>query len=117
MSDLTEFLSARIAEDEAVAQAAHEGPWEREDDQVRMALIPATSQTRVRANEWLCDSISDADAEHIARHDPTRVLVECEAKRRIVAEHHAADLPEYIVLHVLALPYAEHIDYREEWRP
>jgi len=126
MSDLTEFLSARIAEDEAVARAAHEGPWEREDDQVRMALIPATSQTRVRANEWLCDSISDADAEHIARYDPPRVLAECEAKRRIVEA--AADYsPELehgdngewafgIVLRLLALPYVEHPDFREEWR-
>lgn len=71
--------------------------------------------------------------------NPGRVLAECDAKRRIV-EHHArvadpegddlADLcavcdangPEAQgwpcdTLRLLALPYADHPEYREEWRP
>jgi len=70
-------------------------------------------------------NIKRADAEHIARHDPARVLAECSAKRRIVELgvctacateaqpcDHRAD-----TLRLLALPYADHEDYREEWTP
>lgn len=62
----------------------------------------------------------------------TRVLAECEAKRRIVALHEqwpgdedlgpecrecvAIDLP-CPTLRLLALPYADHPDYRDGWRP
>ncbi|WP_326779743.1 DUF6221 family protein [Streptomyces longwoodensis] len=73
---------------------------------------------------------------HIARHDPARVLAEVRAKRMAVDAHSAcgtgigrcddagngwedddgqaggcADLA------VLALPFADHPDYREEWKP
>jgi hypothetical protein len=76
--------------------------------------------------------VSDEMAQHIARHDPARVLAECEAKRRIVEEWDAAHRvalasPQYsydegiatgllAALYALALPYADHPDYREEWR-
>jgi len=73
---------------------------------------------------------------HIARHDPARVLAECAAKRRIVRRAQAAesalrepDLDDgtyfirrscrdswVLALGDLALPYADHPDYREEWR-
>lgn len=63
---------------------------------------------------------------------PARVLAECEAKRRIVErfarlEGRAAKFPnlvnggEVAVMRLtvtdLALPYADHPDYRDEWRP
>ncbi|MER8220860.1 DUF6221 family protein [Streptomyces sp. NPDC094143] len=66
-------------------------------------------------------------AVHAAAHDPARVLAEVEAKRRVIerctavqglllddftAEHLADE-----VLALIALPYADHPDYREEWRP
>jgi hypothetical protein len=49
------------------------------------------------------------------------VLDECAAKRRIV-EHCEPDMltlssGDDYVLRVLALPYADHVDYLEEWRP
>jgi hypothetical protein len=68
-----------------------------------------------------------------------RVLAECEAKRRIIAEwRHMGDVAdaeydsEYMeegwqfdakaealdyAMRCLALPYADHPDFREEWRP
>jgi hypothetical protein len=72
-----------------------------------------------------------------------RVLAECEAKRRIVEWHRLIDgldaednpvrgccnciasgaVPPYLIAgpcmtsRLLALPYADHPDYREEWRP
>ena len=64
--------------------------------------------------------------EHFARHDPARVLAECEAKRRIVADcRHIQEATSWGLLErhaewtvrVLALPHADHPDYRDEWRP
>lgn len=70
-------------------------------------------------------------AGHIIRHDPVRVLAECEAKRRIIAEHprdysECGHCPgsygnneEYpcTTLRATALPYGDHPDYDEAWRP
>lgn len=76
-------------------------------------------------------------AAHIARHNPARVLREVEAKRGIIERHEQAREfggKSTISAHVnaqddgyvqacfdalrdLALPYADHPDYREEWRP
>ena len=81
-------------------------------------------------------------ATHVVRWHPARVLAECEARRRIVEEARAAaeehkraawaapvvatlgralrqgeDQAWWQALCLLALPYADHPDYREEWRP
>jgi hypothetical protein len=89
------------------------------------------------------------NVDHIARHDPARVLREIEAKRQIVdgyaltmqlrdeaatrikaagdtpdaddldtwdrAQSEAAILRDPVAL--LARPFSDHPDYREEWRP
>lgn len=83
MTTLTDFLLARIAEDEA-------------------------------------DVADPAAALHYA---PDRVLAECEAKRRIVERHSGCDEVSYGDTSTcpdardLALPYADHPDYRPEWKP
>ena len=88
---LTDFLLARIAEDETKA---------------RTPL---------------------GDGQHWQNVNPSRVLAECESKRRIVemAWHHLGE-DDYAwgmeeakrqILAVLALPYADHPDYRQEWAP
>lgn len=102
---LTGFLLARIAEDEDVAKLCAQmfpPPWEL-------------------GTRW--------GIAHVVRHDPARVLAECDAKRRIVewAAPVLTNWPtvglRYIsddgldLLKILALPYADHPDYREEWRP
>jgi len=103
VSDLAEFLLARAAEDEATnAGLAH---------------------------------------HHFCPDNPchcgltARILRECEAKRRIVGlcmETLAVEIPGFPVdtagfeearslasatLRALALPYADHPSFREEWRP
>jgi hypothetical protein len=61
--------------------------------------------------------------QHIAVHDPETVLDECAARRRIVdelrrtepdSERHAGLL---YAVRCLALPFAAHAEYRQEWRP
>lgn len=82
---------------------------------------------------------NSVDQDHIARHQPGRVLAECEAKRRIVEDHTDSREPDYCprcvkyrdqwegfivycphpcpTLAALASVYADHPDYRDEWRP
>lgn len=183
---LTEFLLARIAEDEETARAATPGPWRASvafcnvppgdpdwdtpasysvdcrpmrlrdsDNEAGFEVIPVDAWQD--AEVWGSIAIWDvddhystkydvgADHSHIARHDPARVLAECDAKRRIVAAHPLTGsvIPEGYVgrnegfgcetchdwdgvtealgncdtLLALALVYAEHPDYRDEWKP
>jgi len=100
---LVDFLLQRIAEDEAVAERAssHNGGATFAKDNYGCLLV-----------------------------QPARVLAECAAKRQIVALHQRylvalnqesrdADRRCSLepVVRLLALPYADHPDYREEWRP
>lgn len=95
---LTEFLLARIAEDEAIAAKANKG-----GDVEDTPIFECGSQGR-----------------HVGMA-PVRVLAECEAKRRIVERCSAVDsaMPSTHLAHgilaELALPYADHPDYDESW--
>ncbi len=95
MTDLTEFLLARIAEDEDAARTA--------------------------SGKQVGFSVAWTDVEvvrHLDRWTTPRVLVECDAKRRIVDEWLSRSTAGgWFHLACLALPYADHSDYREEWRP
>lgn len=101
---ITEFLLARIYEDEEAAQ-------------------------KVFATEkWItyCDTVAERHdvgaGWHILRWQPVRVLAECETKRRIVVRHSHCDDVSYEDtsscpdLRTLASVYADHPDYRDEWR-
>lgn len=104
----SQYLLARIAEDEAAAHAATPGPWTHnprkewftDPDKLRAARagIPQSGgQEFVGAGEGMalgiattgpaCDAQSMADAAHIARHDPARVLAQCQRDRRIIELH------------------------------
>lgn len=141
MSDLATFLLDRIAEDEAAARAAEvASKYEWSDNAFTEAVELADNEGAL-----------EAATKHIARHDPARVLAECEAKRKIVERREelegmvravleatqvvppAADEQAAVdfavtgvrggivtcddILRRLALPYANHPDYRDEWRP
>ena len=107
---LTDFLLARIAEDEAAARHWAEA-MERDETEARG--VPA----------W----VAMAGGVVI----PARVLAECEAKRRIVEEHvqHVSPKGSPLgcggcerptpcpTLRALASVHADHPDCREEWRP
>jgi hypothetical protein len=104
---LTEFLLARVAEDEAHAEAAK-------------------GKTISMSADW--EDVAAVD--HAYRWDPARVLAECEAKRRVVEA--AADLESgralaasgsliiqglgHRLLRILAAPCADHSDYDPVWR-
>ena len=123
---LTEFLLARIADDEAVARKVpgqHFSTWNRSwDAGFRDLVIDAGEGGRLV-------TLPETMDEHVCRWDPARVLAECAAKRAIVEEHgpvgvdcrscgvadeHGVDYP-CPTLRILAAVYAEHPDYQEVW--
>jgi hypothetical protein len=138
MTALSEFLLARIAEDEEAARHSLDGDIE---------YLPSVTTKR-------------GDVIYLGVTHPTRVLAECEAKRKIVALHESwltlvqtpaklerdddgnldnyvfrmsqeiawlttreyvtrfgTDPPTAPMLAALAAVYADHPDYDEEWRP
>ncbi len=126
MTTLTDFLLARIAEDEVAANAAHR-------ESMRGHAGPGYVRSIVA---WAAQAKEVRGHELIERMTPARVLARCEADRRIVelaAEATALgdelaherrygprrDTPDvgHLILCALALPYADHPDYREEWKP
>jgi len=115
---LTDFLLARIADDEAAARGLGHAHWI--DDGTWW--LEGVEHSVIGPDEVAFTH--PAYVPHIVRHDPTRVLAECEAKRRIVEHHtqsewgheHDPDSPCH-TLRLLALPYVDHPDWREEWKP
>ena len=123
MDDLVRFLRDRLDETAAKAEAARgdgDGRWHQDDADRYPGRIVDSKGGIVTFDEGAPD---EAQAAHIARHDPARVLAEVETKRRIIArvENHAflmgRDEIHGDLLRLLALTYADHPDYREEWRP
>ena len=126
--NLADFLLARIAEDEADARMADRGvPWRSYE---RPSCSGIWGSVEPGGRGYRVATLPRAlEADHIARWDPARVLAECDAKRRIVEHERAVNhgekqmydvtfsLDSSDVLRLLALPYAAHVDYREEWRP
>jgi hypothetical protein len=120
---LTEFLLARIAEDEYAARAfvnelgeARRWRCDEVGGTVRRDGVPPFGLSDVEAT-----TPTHLEAAHIARHDPARVLAECEAKRRIVEVALPGERDDagerFRILRILATVYADHPDYRDEWRP
>lgn len=104
---LTDFLLARVAEDEGQANFWAEVQWPSDD----------------------CTECSGASGEGVPEFDPARVLAECEAKRRIVELFHSA-VPDgdgwseagwseagWRVLCEMSAVYADRPDYNPEWKP
>ena len=148
---LVDFLRARLDEDKAAAEAATPGPWVAnpyvDHDCDFEALIGTGSGVHdcgnVVGHGYEGGGVEKmADATHIARHDPARVLREVAAKRSAIREafRHAAvvdgewgcchdaeqiergeceeEVPsEMPILQALASVYADHPDYRPEWAP
>ncbi len=143
--DLVQFLRDRLDDEERTARAATAGPWREHDTHLGQYGYAATvlsgegNDTDLRA--WLPSMSQEpwdearnvwADAAHIAAHDPARVLRNVEAKRSLLdryeelvsvgkAQGHVlgGDVGEeylHVVLPTLALTYADHPGFREEWR-
>ncbi|NKT97299.1 DUF6221 family protein [Prescottella equi] len=132
MSDLVEFLRARLDEDEQTATAAtsatfgEDPTWTSKDDgtgEQTHGYVMA-DHTAICGHDG--DDVLLPVADHIARHDPVRVLREVEAKRRVIDECAEVldvggweydDAPElaWNTACSLAAVYSDHPDYQQEW--
>ena len=117
---LTEFLLARIAEDEVVARERppHYAPFEREWEWCPEARSEPLGDLGGPGDGCTCGVDTWKPSAH--------VLAECKAKRRIVNAHRAGfpDEDRYAMgwhdmhvwsLYQMAAVYADHPDYQQEW--
>ncbi|MDX2565245.1 DUF6221 family protein [Streptomyces sp. TX20-6-3] len=84
--ELAKFVAARLDEDEQVAKRAG---MKRRDDETWTYSADAGSEVRA-ASLGVTGRIVPVFGDHIARHDPARVLAEVDAKRRILASYTSA---------------------------
>jgi hypothetical protein len=107
---LTEFLLARISEDEQVVQHALDEAHREGEDSTGHELVHHPS------------AVGDA----VVAVSPDRAMQECAAKRRIIQlmgglaapgpnGNGSGRSPADDVLTALALPYADHEDFQQEW--
>ncbi|WP_051819248.1 DUF6221 family protein [Streptomyces sp. NRRL S-920] len=127
-ADLIAFLRARLDEDVAVIVAPETWTAFEENERTgtrRVDVDHSIERVVACTRSWRGD--------HIARHDPARVLKEIEAKRQIIARyedqaallanHMGGILTKYLVqellevVRALALSDDDHPDYKESWRP
>jgi Family of unknown function (DUF6221) len=86
VSDLAGFLAARLEDLEAAAKAAesiHPSPWGGIGE-----LADAAGQFIAYDTDRNGAVVPLSVSDHIALHDPVRVLREVDAKRKILALHH-----------------------------
>lgn len=127
---IVEFLEARLAEDEAAASAGWPERWQVEGNNVQSAetglrggwegLHTGVAHLSMTVGKY---QMEVANAEHIARHDPGRVLREVAAKRAILRhciDDGASDWEEVgpvadSILEALARVYSDHPDFDPAW--
>ena len=132
---ITDFLLARIAEDEAsVYRWDSDGPSGAVVASVWTGDAPGYTTVAASSVEgvWVADG-REVEARHVHMlFDPARVLAECKAKRAIVGNHDGEPSPatgDYCAfedgrfeipcpeLRHLAAVYASHPDYDPAWAP
>lgn len=138
---LVEFLRARLGELERRAEGSGRVAWlnyRNADGSMHHTTVAAEA-----GDEWVVDGqIATGWTSADVIYDEREVLAEVAAKRRLIREAfahaavidgewgccheeeqieagmcpdtHVDNLP---ILRLLALPYADHPDYREEWKP
>ena len=142
MGDLARWLGEQLDEDERIALAAADeleglelgGSWSYDGHYVE--TVSERTMVAVGSQDFMTPGVG----QHIAVHDPARVLREIDAKRQLLKLHAPSDLGTWVgddedetpacrtcgnltarfpcrTLRLLALPYADRPGYREEWAP
>jgi hypothetical protein len=134
--DLIDWLRRQIDEDEQSALAVVEQDW-RPDGANSCQVYAARDDGSNRTIAWCRNGYDDdfANALHIARHDPARVLRDVKAFRKIIDycasaievgripegatwsdDAAGAEVGEVVLRHLAAI-FSDRPGYREEWRP
>jgi hypothetical protein len=126
---LVKFIRARLDEDEQAARDAGILRWTFRPDDPCDGWPSSVGEAGKSFRMLLCDR---ENGPHVARHDPLRTTREVDAMRRVVdlaAKTHewthssagaTAGYAAWIIgetLRDLALIWADHPDWRPEWRP
>jgi hypothetical protein len=143
---LVTFLRARLDEDEQIVQRSYYSDtyWELFTTTARLGAWRAwrgyfpRELWDAKATDAIADATRDAIRDRITAHEADRAeraLAEVDAKREMLreadsfcAEYYAdmdddnsnyqrAECWRQTNARLLALPYADHPDYRDEWRP
>lgn len=134
-TDILAFVKARLDEDQKIAEAATAGPWTAAYDYGDYKIEP-----NVAGSGYEYGGVYESqDADHIALHDPSRVLREAAAKRRVLERHKPVPGEEHIICDIdsfvghddtegrygdpypcadvraLASIYSDHPDYNPSW--
>jgi hypothetical protein len=127
MTTLIEFLRARLDEDEGTAREAWAPNWP--DPLSWLSEEELVGRLDGSADiEGFATAGSKADARHVARHDPTRVLADVAARRAILDLCEAGIDPETpatpgtraayrAILGYMAAPHDTRPDYNPAWQP
>lgn len=130
MTNVLEFLHARLDDDEAIANNAlhadgtEPGVWITEHHKYRSDDEPDTchiAEDRTGDYWTVASEVYIPNAEHMARHDPARVLRDVAAKRATLDTLFAAELRPTQwsifakVIEPMAAVYSDHPDYQKEW--
>jgi hypothetical protein len=149
--DIMQWLGEQLAEDERVARAASDGPWRpytgpEKKWQTKGDLMHPVHTWDHMTGDPVIMTATWADSQHIATHDPERVLREIDANRRRLERHTPQPMlgrdsdendPSTYVLGCptcqldvvsegdwpceeardMLVSYADRPGYREEWRP
>lgn len=120
---LVTFVRARLDEDAAAARRVRSS-WRQIGETGVIVASDGEYAEECANGNWA------GIAEHIVRHDPERVLAKVEAKRQVIEQYESIGTPPPgevgpelsraelgRVLRLLALPYSDHPDYDESWRP
>ncbi|MGP3960345.1 DUF6221 family protein [Nonomuraea sp. 3N208] len=141
MDEQMAFVHARLDEDEQIARAATPGPWSYDpsnewydgDDFVTMTngqeFVGYGGPSPFRGAICITGEAGHAqsmkDAEHIARHDPARVLRDVQARRKTLLrcqEEVLSGIPRLVwfakqTVWEMAQRWADHDDFDEDWQP
>ena len=115
--NITEFLEARITEDEEAAKTADSGRWLAEGKGITFEFYGDEFPEGEAQLRLVSDT--NANMNHIANWNPTRVLAECAAKRAILsvipATREERGKAQNQIVEALAAIYRDHPDYQEAW--
>jgi hypothetical protein len=125
---LIRFVAGRLDDDERIALAAADGD-RTEEWEIHYTGAGVDSATGTVAYDE--GFPNGRQSEHIARHDPARVLRDVAAKRRLFAKHapvingtqgswtwfEGSESESEKVMQLLSLPYADHPEYDPAWAP
>jgi hypothetical protein len=128
MTDLMEFLRARLAEDASLAQQAIDTPardvelyatWPRQRVPFGMTFDPARTLREVEAKRLILEEHANDGGycrRCMAEDRQENTLEEIRNDGPYMITVHRPLLYPCPTLRLLALSYADHEDYREEWR-